>query len=349
MTLSSASRRARQDIDRISASASGAIELRTAVLERLRAAVEFDYHVWLLTDPRTTVGASPLADIPMASELPRLIRLKYATRGGRWTALIERRPPVAVLSHADERDPDGAPWREMLRAAGIGDVLSTVFADRFGCWGFLDLWRAGSVPFGEDDRELLGYVAGAVTTALRARQARTFATPREVDDRDLGPMVLLLDNELRVVEQTASTDAWLRVLVPVAADRPAIPAAAYNVGAQLLAVERRVDDHHPSTRVHLAGGRWVTLRAARISDERLAVTIEDSVPAERLDMFARSHGFTARETELLDHIAAGNDTHAIARRMLLSENTVQDHLKSVFEKTAARNRPSLLSRALGTR
>lgn len=349
MTLSSTSRRAREHIDRITVSASGAIELRTAVLERLRAAVGFDHYVWLLTDPRTTVGASPLADIPMASELPRLIRLKYATRPGRWTALIERRPPVAVLSDADEGDPEGAPWREMLRAAGIGDVLSTVFADRFGCWGFLDLWRAGSVPFGEDDRDFLGYVAGAVTTALRARQARTFATPREVDDRDLGPMVLLLDNELRVVEQTASTDAWLRVLVPVAADRPAIPAAAYNVGAQLLAVERGIDDHLPSTRVHLAGGRWVTLRAARISDERIAVTIEDSVPAERLDMFARSHGFTPRETELLDHIAAGNDTHVIARRMLVSENTVQDHLKSVFEKTTARNRPSLLSRALGTR
>lgn len=349
MTLSSTSRRAREHIDRITVSASGAIELRTAVLERLRAAVGFDHYVWLLTDPRTTVGASPLADIPMASELPRLIRLKYATRLGRWTSLIERRPPVAVLSDADEGDPEGAPWREMLRAAGIGDVLSTVFADRFGCWGFLDLWRAGSVPFGEHDREFLGCVAGAVTTALRTRQARTFATPREVDDRDLGPMVLLLDNELRVVEQTASTDARLRVLVPVAADRPAIPAAAYNVGAQLLAVERRIDDHLPSTRVHLAGGRWVTLRAARISDERIAVTIEDSVPAERLDMFARSHGFTPRETELLDHIAAGHDTHVIARRMLVSENTVQDHLKSVFEKTTARNRPSLLSRALGTR
>ena len=295
------------------------------------------------------MGASPLAAVPPASDLPRLIRLKYATGPSRWTGLIERRPPVALLSDINEGDPEGAPWREMLRAAGIDDVVSTVFADRFGCWGFLDLWRAGSVPFGELDRDLLGHIASAVTTALRAGQARTFASPREREDRAVGPMVLLLDNELHVVEQTPSTDTWLRVLVPVAADRPAIPAAAYNVGAQLLAIEQRIDDHPPYTRVHLAGGRWVTLRAARISDSRIAVTIEDSVPADRLDMFARSHGFTPRETELLVHLAAGDDTHEIARRMLVSENTVQDHLKAVFAKASARNRPSLLSRALGTR
>lgn len=350
MTLSSTSRRARERIDLICASASGALELRTQVLEHLRAAMGFDHYVWLLTDPRTTVGASPLAAVPIASELPRLIRLKYVTLLNRWTALIERRPPVGLLGEDGGDDPDqGTPWREMLRAAGIGDVASTVFADRFGCWGFLDLWRAGSAPFGEDGREFLGSIAGSVTRALRACQARTFASPPGGGARDLGPKVLLLDNELGVVEQTASTDTWLRVLVPVADDRPAIPAAAYNVGAQLLAVEQRIDDHPPSTRVHLAGGRWVTLRAARISDERLAVTIEDSVPLERLDMFARSHGFTPRETELLDYLAAGDDTHEIARRMLVSENTVQDHLKSVFEKASARNRPSLLSRALGTR
>jgi DNA-binding CsgD family transcriptional regulator len=34
--------------------------------------------------------------------------------------------------------------------------------------------------------------------------------------------------------------------------------------------------------------------------------------------------------------------------MFLSEHTVQDHLKSIFAKTSARNRRILLSRALGT-
>jgi hypothetical protein len=27
---------------------------------------------------------------------------------------------------------------------GVGDVASMVFAGRYGCWGFLDLWRAAA-------------------------------------------------------------------------------------------------------------------------------------------------------------------------------------------------------------
>ena len=34
--------------------------------------------------------------------------------------------------------------------------------------------------------------------------------------------------------------------------------------------------------------------------------------------------------------------------MFVSENTVQDHLKSIFDKSSARSRRALLARALGT-
>ena len=44
--------------------------------------VRFDAHVWLLTDPVTRVGTSPLADVPMMAwpRLPELGRLRYLTR-----------------------------------------------------------------------------------------------------------------------------------------------------------------------------------------------------------------------------------------------------------------------------
>jgi DNA-binding NarL/FixJ family response regulator len=55
-----------------------------------------------------------------------------------------------------------------------------------------------------------------------------------------------------------------------------------------------------------------------------------------------------RETELLQHLAGGADTREVARLMFVSENTVQDHLKSIFDKSTARSRRTLLARALGT-
>ena len=44
--------------------------LRLAVLPELRRVVGFDAYAWLLTDPATAVGASPLADVPWLPELP---------------------------------------------------------------------------------------------------------------------------------------------------------------------------------------------------------------------------------------------------------------------------------------
>ena len=166
-------------------------------------------------------------------------------------------------------------------------------------------------------------------------------------------MVLVLSPRLDVGAQTPDTEDYLRTLVPPDGDRRPIPAAAYNVGAQLLAVESGADDHPPTARVHLSDGAWLTVRAARMgrgaSPEQgdIAVTIGSASPEERLGVFVRAHGLSARETELVEHLTAGADTRHIAGEMVVSEHTVQDHLKSIFAKTGARTRQTLLARALG--
>jgi DNA-binding CsgD family transcriptional regulator len=321
--------------------------LRLAVLNELRAIVGFDAYSWLLTDPETEVGCAPLADVPCLPELPRLIRLKYMTAVNRWTGL---NGPVALLRAATggERD-QSLLWREMLRDYGVDDIASLVFRDRFGCWAFLELWRMGAgAPFTDADAEVLAGIAPPVTDAIRRCQAATFdAVP--VPPERTGPVVLMLSSELEVRAQTPETDRYLRILVPPDDERRPVPSGAYNVAAQLLAVEAGVDDHPPWARVHLSGGAWLTLRAARLGDaaQDIAVTIETSSPAERTDVFARALGLSAREAELLGHLVAGDDTRGVAERMFLSEHTVQDHLKSIFAKSGTRNRRTLLARAAG--
>ena len=71
--------------------------LRLEVLAVLRRVIGFDAYVWLLTDPETSVGSAPLADVPCLPELPRLIRLKYLTTVNRWTSMVT---PVVSLSEA---------------------------------------------------------------------------------------------------------------------------------------------------------------------------------------------------------------------------------------------------------
>lgn len=324
--------------------------LRLALLEEIRRTVGFDAYAWLLTDPVTEVGGSPLAHVPWLGELPQQIRLKYLTPLNRWTTLSE--PPVACLRLATgDRPEESLVWRELLVRYDVGDVASVVFRDRYGCWAFLELWRTGSSPpYNDTDADALAAMAQPVTTALRHCQAHTFELHAPPPER-AGPVVLMLTADLEVRAQTAETDEYLRLLVPPDGDRRPIPAGAYNVAAQLLAVEAGVDHHAPSARVHLADGVWLTLRAARLGQtgapDAIAVTVERTPPEERLELFSRACGLTTREAEVLAHLVTGADTRQTAETLFLSEHTIQDHLKAIFAKTGAPNRRMLLARASG--
>ncbi|HEX9066006.1 MAG TPA: helix-turn-helix transcriptional regulator [Streptosporangiaceae bacterium] len=361
MTGDRARAQARARIEAICGAPADDRTLRRQVLAVLAEVVVFDAYVWLVTDPVTAVGAAPLADVPCTTELPALIKAKYATSVNRWTALPRRPPSVALLHNAVGGDLRRSRlWREVLSRYRIGDVASAAFADQFGCWGFLDLWRDDTrEPFSTADAEFIGSLIAPLTKALRRSQARTFTQPAAPQRHQAGPVVLTLDDDLRITSRTAESRGWLNVLLPPDPDERAIPASVYNVAAQLIAAEEGVDTHAAFARTHLADGFWLTLRAARLSagDEEpggaasgaLVVTIEESSSAERLEVFGRAFGLSAREYELLGLLATGSDTRAMARQMSLSEHTIQDHLKSIFAKTHATDRITLLSRALGTK
>jgi len=351
--------RARGRIEAICAEFHDEKSLRLQVLAVLREVIDFDAYVWLLTDPVTAVGVAPLADVPCLPELPALIRAKYATTVNRWTILRLHNSPAGTLSNAVGGELSRSlMWRDVLSRYGIGDVASAVFADQLGCWGFLDLWRNDtSVPFSAADAGFIADVAAPLATALRQCRARTFVDPATPHRPDLGPVVLMLDDDLRIGSRTAASRAWLDALLPPGPDQQAIPASVYNVAAQLLAVENGVDAHPAFARTHLADGFWLALRAARLSSDQpladraatIVVTIEEASASERLELFGRAFGLSAREYELFGLLATGCDTRTMARQMSLSEHTVQDHLKSIFAKTGAHDRVTVLSRALGTR
>ena len=346
--------RAREQILQLCEGDADARTLRLEVLAVLRRVIGFDAYVWLVTDPETSVGSAPLADVPCLPELPRLIRLKYLTAINRWTSMIT---PVASLHQATGGDlARSLIWRDLLCRYQVGDIATSVYRDRFGCWAFLDLWRMQKdSPFAPAELEFLHGVAGPLTAALRHSQAAAFAVAPAGVQPSIGPVVLLLSPALEVRAQTPQTQRYLRLLVPpdTAAQAP-VPAGAYNVGAQLLAREAGVDGNPPVARVHLGSGQWLTLRADRLDSAQpvperdIAVSIETTASGGRLSLFTRACGLSSRESELLGHVAAGAATRDIAQLMFVSEHTVQDHLKSIFTKTDTRTRRALLARVLRT-
>src|SRR6478752_1180261 len=205
------------------------------------AAVEEDPPVGL---PRSATAAVERLCERDVDERTRLIGLRYRTTVNRWTSLTG----AASLAQATGGDlGQSLVWREMLRHYDVGDIATVVFRDGFGLWGWVDLWRSAEAPpFSAGEIRYLTECAGPVIRALRRAQARNFVPPAErarPTDAPDGVAVLMLSEGLDVLAQTPPTTEYLRLLVPPAAGRSPIPAGAFNVAAQLLAVEAGVDSH----------------------------------------------------------------------------------------------------------
>ena len=100
---------------------------------------------------------------------------------------------------------------------------------------------------------------GAVARGAGHRGAPTLPGPhvrvRRVGPQWPGPVVRILSPRLDARAQAPETDRYLRILVPPDADRRPIPAGAYNVAAQLVAVRGRYRPHPPSAPVPSVGRR----------------------------------------------------------------------------------------------
>lgn len=323
-------------LDTVARGSSRGRERRVAILAAVRRSVPFDAYAWLMTDPETGVGADPLAEVPDMSRLPELIRSKYLSRRNHWRCLTG---PVATWADAEDGSDD--PWVALLTSIGVTDVASVALTDKHGIWSFIDLWRLGG-SFSARDVSTLSASAAQLTLLARGLAAEGFVDQARTGPD--GPAVLILDRSLVVRTTTPGTDEFLARLLP--RDGRPVPAAAYNVAAQLLAREAG-DVEAARARVHLGEGCWLTLEAAWFGAE-IAVTISRTTPEDRIDLFCRSHGFSAKEARVLDQLAVGHDTREVARALSIAESTVQEHLKSIFARTGVRSRAAVVARAVGT-
>jgi DNA-binding NarL/FixJ family response regulator len=339
--------------DQVDACCAGPLEdrpFRAAVLDAIRPAIPFDAYVWVATDPMSSVGVSPLAFLPSFDmrRLPRLIRAKYLTATNRWTSL----DGYDSLAAATGGRLSGSPlWLVASETLKVADIASMVLRDRYGYWGFVDLWRYDGPVFSDEEREFVTALLPEITSAQRARVARMFEPVG--DQPSTAPALVLFDDDLNAIGETPAAEHSFRRLLPTNPGGSPVPAAALNVAAQLLAAEEGVDSSAPISRAHAGGGAWVSLNAARLQTSTrgvaasIAVTVDPITLSDRVEVFSRATGLTPREAGVLVELSRGNSTRHIARELEISEYTVQQHLTAIFAKSGSTSRAELVARACG--
>ncbi|ALE91672.1 hypothetical protein AOC05_03870 [Arthrobacter alpinus] len=219
---------------------------RAGVLDELRAVVVYDAWVWPLAGPVTTVGMTPMAQVPCAEELPLLISLRYQTHINRWTTLpINPSKAVSLKRVTGNELGRSELWRDRLSRFGVVDVLSVAFAEGWGLWDWLELWRGpGGFDFSDTDAHCVESIAGVVATGLQECTGHEFQSGGTggavVGHRQA---VLVLADDLFIMSQTDSAGPWLELLQQAPQLHQGVPAEVLNVAAQLLTVEQGIDAH----------------------------------------------------------------------------------------------------------
>ena len=338
--------RVRDDLMRAVHRASGLREFTRDASRILRRGVPFDGVCLVTMDPATLLPTGEVVE----NGLPPATRARMAEieiRGEdvlAFGALARSPTPAASLSEATDGDLDRSlRHRELKRPHGFGDELRAALSDDWATWGGLALLRADDRgPFEASDAVLLATVSPILAEGIR----RTMLLDR-VSSRDepVGLAVLAPDDSLTLVN--AEAEAWLAEL-----GRPgpgeALPTVvrAVATAARGIAEGRLAADRLARARVRTESGRWLVVRGSTLGDDDslTAVIFEPAGAHELAPLIANAYALTDRERTVTQLVAHGLPTDAIAARLHLSPWTVQDHLKSIFEKTGVGSRGELVAR-----
>jgi DNA-binding CsgD family transcriptional regulator len=96
--------------------------------------------------------------------------------------------------------------------------------------------------------------------------------------------------------------------------------------------------------VKTPAGTWLVLHGGLLGPPRsteVAVFIQRAHPTLVAPLLLKAYGLTAREQEVTQLSLRGATATQTALRLAISVHTVNDHLKSIFDKTGARTRGEL--------
>jgi DNA-binding CsgD family transcriptional regulator len=325
---------------------------------RLRRVIDNDASCWHTLDPYTHLmtsdspreliehGIFAADEAPAAGEL--LLRSEYIVEDvNTFAALAAQRAPVGILDHVTRGAPEASTrYRDLLLPADIPHELRAAFVTRGRVWGAVHIARrAASGPFERRDADALAGVVSAIARGIRA-SLRFDAARRETGLEAPGLVVLSPHDEIELI--TPPARELLASIRPEAAGH-----TDETVATPVLALAAFV--RNPTAGAHAGGnvvtvpGRdgWITLHASLpkpAGDRRVAVVLERTGGARSATLRLEAFGATAREREVATLIARGLSRAEVAEALVLSPHTVEDHVKSLYEKVGVTSRQELVAR-----
>ena len=266
----------------------------------------------------------------------------------KWTDLA--RDPVGVRSLMEAtqgRPVSSERYRDIFEPLGLQDELRAVLRIRGTCWGFICLHR-------EAAESTFSTRGGRVPAAARSSSGRGDPDSACCSGRSDpsagpdGPGLVLIGPDGAVAGLNDTAGRWL-VELGGTADGSELPVELSALVVRL----RRLDPTEPGP-APIAGPdpQRTVGPVARVVDGlpggRSTAVIVEEAPGQRRSrrLIMVAYGLTARERAVTGLVCQGRSTRQIAEHLHLTADTVQDHLKSVFDRTGVHSRGELVATIL---
>jgi DNA-binding CsgD family transcriptional regulator len=255
---------------------------------------------------------------------------------------------ISTLHEATGGDPTRSPrWQANITLGGDQELIAALRTPSGEVWGALGLYREPGQPL-FDAQELAFIRAVATNLAEGARRALLAGEATDPEGPE-APGLLVLSGNWDVESTTPGVQRWLAELPDGDWAAGRLPSAVLAVAGRALRTAEHPDQpgEVAVSRVLARSGTWVVLHGACLVSggaRRVAVIVEPAHPARIAPLLMSAYGLTEREQEVTRLVLQGNATAEIAERLVVSAHTVQQHLKSVFDKTGVRSRRDLVGK-----
>jgi DNA-binding CsgD family transcriptional regulator len=306
---------------------------------------------WFTLDPASLLVTSHY-DHGLLSELPAewLAHEYYEDDFHNLADVACSQRGISTLHEATGGDPSRSrAWRQYVHPYGGEQQLRLALRTQSGeAWGVLALYREPGQPeFDREEQQLLRAVAPHLAEGARRGLLVGEASQPEGPD---APGLVVLGDDWSVQSLTPGVERWLCELPDGdwQAQGKLPPAVLAVAGRALRTAEHRdAPGEVALARVLSNQGRWIVLHGASLVADgarRVAVIIEPAHPARISSLLMSAYGLTDREQDVTRLVLRGDSTAQIAGALCVSAHTVQQHLKSVFEKTGVRSRRELVGK-----
>lgn len=254
---------------------------------------------------------------------------------------------ISTLHEVTNGDPSSSPrWHRNMAMGGDQELIARLRTRSGEVWGALGLYRAPREEmFTEVEKAFVLSVAPVLAEGARA--ALLIGQAREPDFAD-APGLLILDHHWNVDSATPGVERWLSELPDGDWAAGRLPSSVLTLAGRVLGMaENPGRGEIAVSRVLSRTGTWVVLHGACLTstgDARIAIIIEPANPGRLYPLLMSAYGLTEREKDITKLVLQGCSTSQIAADLVVSAHTVQQHLKSIFDKTGVHSRRDLVGK-----